>query len=311
MSRAGGLLTATLAGAFALSGCAALEQRSEPPLAAYFDCLRENEATLISAHRGGYAPGLPENAIETFQASVESGLVLLEMDVRRTADGVLVLLHDETLDRTTTGEGALAQLRLADLADMRLEDAAGQATSFAVPTLDQALAWSKGRAIVQLDVKRGVPFAPVVAAVRRAGAEERTVIITYNVKDAAEVHRLAPDLMISASVDAPEDLDALLLEGVNPARILAWTGNRAPNPALWTALRAKGVEPMFGTLGGRDSLDAQIEQSGDDGAYATITADGSLTVLGTNRAPRAKAALQSAGLGAVRSQACDIRPVLE
>ena len=65
----------------------------------------ETAPILVSAHRGGPVPGLPENAVETFEYALNHAPALIETDVRRTADGVLVLMHDETLDRTTTGTG--------------------------------------------------------------------------------------------------------------------------------------------------------------------------------------------------------------
>ncbi len=60
---------------------------------------------LISAHRGGPVIAYAENAIRTFQRSVEAGAAIIECDVRQTKDGYLILMHDRSLDRTTTGRG--------------------------------------------------------------------------------------------------------------------------------------------------------------------------------------------------------------
>jgi len=246
--------------AVGLAACAPASQADErsgstaAPLApqdlpSFFDCLRERRATIVSAHRGGPGPGYPENALETLQRTAGLAPVALEVDVGRTKDGVLVLLHDDTLERTSTGAGRLADTTFADLADVRLKDPDGRVTAFAIPTLAEALAWAKGRAVLQLDVKRGVPFAEVIAAVRSAGAEENALIITYNDRDAAEVHRLAPELYLSASARSAEDLAALKLAGVSLVSVGGWTGTRDADPSVFTALAAQGVEVKFGTLG--------------------------------------------------------------
>src|SRR5690606_35917448 len=100
---------------------------------------RPGAPVLVSAHRGGPRPGLPENALATFEYALNFAPALLETDVRRTADGTLVLLHDETLDRTTTGAGPVAARTLADLRTLYLLDPEGTATPHRIPTLAEAL----------------------------------------------------------------------------------------------------------------------------------------------------------------------------
>lgn len=261
---------------------------------AAFDCVRERGTTLISAHRGGPQSGLPENALETFAASVAAGVWLLEVDVRRTADGALVLMHDDTLERTTNGAGLMSAISLMGFSELRLKDNDGALTGFAPPTLEAALDWAAGRAVLQLDVKRGVALRDVAEAVRKAGAEDRVVLIVYTLADAALAARVAPEMMISASIDAPSDLADLSAAGVDPRRVLAWTGTRTPDPALWASLRERGVEPMFGTLGGADSLDRRFAAEGRDQAYADLSRNG-LAVIGTDRPRQALAAVGAAG----------------
>ena len=69
---------------------------------------RPGADVLVSAHRGGPRPGLPENSLPAFDHALNYAPALLETDVRRLADGTFVLLHDDTLDRTTTGTGEVA-----------------------------------------------------------------------------------------------------------------------------------------------------------------------------------------------------------
>jgi glycerophosphoryl diester phosphodiesterase len=123
-------------------------------LPAYFDCLREGGFTMASAHRGGAGAGFAENAIPTFEHTLRSApQAFLEVDVARTRDGVLVLMHDDSVDRTTTGAGDVSSLT---------------ATQFSA-----------------LDMKRGVSYEDVAREVREANAMDRVVSITYSVDGAA------------------------------------------------------------------------------------------------------------------------------
>lgn len=246
-----------LAALLLLAACAAPAQAPAEPspalapenLSGFFDCVRQRGAALISAHRGGPAPGYPENALETLQHTSALAPVALEVDVARTADGVLVLLHDDTLERTTTGQGRLADLRFAQLAEVRLRDPDGRVTEYRIPRLADVLAWAKGRAILQLDIKRSAPLEEVAAAVREAGAENSVLIITYSRADAARLQALAPELHLSASVRTQRDLAALRAAGVDLRRVMGWTGTEAPDEGVFETLRAAGVEPSFGSLG--------------------------------------------------------------
>ena len=72
----------------------------EGDLNTFFDCLDDAGLALVSAHRGGPAEGLPENALETLQATLASVPAMMEIDVAQSADGVLFLMHDDRRDRT-------------------------------------------------------------------------------------------------------------------------------------------------------------------------------------------------------------------
>ena len=144
---------------------------------------------MLVAHRGG-AKLAPENTLPAFRAAVtEWGADMLELDVRLTADGQVVVIHDETVDRTTDGRGSVSDLTLAEIrtldAGYRFVDLEGQ-TSFrgkgvTVPTLDEVLdacpsVW------VNAEAKEAAVAGPLVEVVRRRGE-------TYRVLVAAEHER--------------------------------------------------------------------------------------------------------------------------
>src|SRR5690606_23891146 len=108
---------------------------------------------FVSAHRGGPRKGFPENCIATFENTLTHGPAILEIDPRYTRDGHIVLMHDPTLDRTTSGTGKVADHTLAEIRALRLKDTEGNLTDFGVPTLDEALQWAKGKTVLVIDAK--------------------------------------------------------------------------------------------------------------------------------------------------------------
>lgn len=98
---------------------------------------------IIVAHRGLHERH-PENSLAAFAAAWEQGIVWCECDVQLSADGVEVVIHDQTLDRTTTGKGPVARQSWARLARMRLRGMDGKPTDQRIPSLDQALRAPRG-----------------------------------------------------------------------------------------------------------------------------------------------------------------------
>jgi glycerophosphoryl diester phosphodiesterase len=252
------------------------------PLAARLDCLREAGGVLVIGHRGGPTRDYPENAIETFDRTLKAGTPAMELDIAQTRDGVLMLMHDDELDRTTTGEGLVSDHSWDEISKLKLETY-NKATDFAPPTLAAALDWAvRNNALVELDKKRSTSFDPIIAAVRAAKAENNVFIITYTDEQAVEVHQKAPDLVITATVNSIAHLDELLIKGVKADRLVAWTGTEKPDPALWKELAGRGVESAFGTLGPRSkSLDGKYWDDDDGSEYDALVESG-LPILVTD-----------------------------
>jgi len=238
----------------------------------------ENRVPLVSAHRGGPATDYPENAIETFQRVASKMPAIIECDIALTKDSVLVLMHDETLDRTTTGKGKVNQHTLAELKELHLKDPAGTVTNYRIPTLEETLKWGIGKVLFTLDVKRNVPYQLVVDAVRKTKAEAYVVIITYSANQAAVVHNLAPDLMISASIKNVEDLVRLNDLDVPDTRLVAFIGTSQADKKLTDLLHQHGILCILGTIG---NLDRQAQRRGEQ-VYAEYIENGA-DILSTDR----------------------------
>lgn len=284
-------VTSLAALAALLSGCGggptaagATPPSGPPALAVYFDCVRER-GVAISAHRGQSADDQPENSIMAIEATGRAiRNAIVEIDAVLTRDGRLVLMHDDSLDRTTTGSGKVADLTLAEVQAARLTAPDGTQTDEAPPTLAEALA-AAGRvgAIASIDLKPADEAATLILAravveeVRRVGAADRVILITYSPETARAVAALAPEMMISAGAKTPD-----ALTGLDREQILGWTGAGAPDPDLWKSLKAFGVEAQFGTLGpaGR-RLDDVYAADGNPSEYRDLYANG-VTVIATD-----------------------------
>jgi len=252
-------------------------------LARLFDCVREEGGVLIAAHRGGPAPGFPENAVETFQHALDAGIPMMEIDVAESRDGVLFLMHDRSLTRTTTGQGPVADTSWNEISQLRLVDNEGRVTSFNPPALAEALEWAvETGAILELDRKETTSFRNIIGEVRAAGAENNVIIITYSDEQAWQVAEIAPDLMMTAGVGNRQHEAALLDGGVDPDKLVAWTGTREPSFGKWRGLASKNIESAFGTLGRPgERLDDQYWADGDPSEYVSLIENG-LVLLATD-----------------------------
>ncbi len=264
------------------------------PLPAFFDCVRESDGMLIASHRGGPAPGYPENAIETMQYGTDLGIVIHEIDVAESQDGVLFLMHDRSLGRTTTGGGAVAETDWDVIQTLNLKDNDGKITAFTPPKLTDVLLWAKEKGVVvELDKKPTTSFRNIISLVRAAGAEQNVILITYNDNQATEVARLAPDLMMTAGLNSRDHQEELEAAGVDFTKVIAWMGTRNPNPRAFAAIGNRGVETAFGTLGRpAERLDTEYWADGNPSEYIDL-AEGGLTMLATDEAYRVAEALDT------------------
>jgi glycerophosphoryl diester phosphodiesterase len=259
-------------------------------LGSEMDCLREKHLAVVAAHRGQADPSAPENAMSSFRATLAAGVPFLEIDVARTSDAVLALMHDDTLDRTTTGSGAVSERPWAEIQRAKLKRADGTVLDEGVPTLGEALAWGKqAGARFEIDVKRTTPFNEVIAAVKAADMEDRVLIVTYTLEDAVTVHRLDGEVMISVTLDSPQAIDAAR-KVIDPQRMLGWTGTSAPETRPFDALRDAGIEPIFGTLGRPgERLDDRYAADRDPSEYRGLVRAGVVMIASDTAAAAQRA----------------------
>lgn len=233
---------------------------------------------LVSAHRGGPTKGFPENCTATFANTIKYIPAIIETDIALSKDSVLVMMHDNTLNRTTTGKGEIGNYTYKELQQFNLKDTEGNVTSFKIETLDEVLQWGTNKVIYTLDVKRGVPMKMIVDAVRRNKAERNAMIITYNANQAAEVAKLAPDLLISVSARGKKDIKRMEKLGVNVNNMVSFVGTTEPNKETYEYLRSRNISSILGTMG---NIDKSAVAKGDELYYKLI--ENGANVLSSDR----------------------------
>ncbi|MBS7321497.1 MAG: glycerophosphodiester phosphodiesterase family protein, partial [Myroides sp.] len=190
---------------------------------------------------------------------------IIETDIAMTKDLVLVLMHDDKLDRTTTGTGFVSDYTYSELQEFYLKDYQKTKTSYKIPTLDEALQWGKGKVVYTLDVKRGVPYEKVIESIRKNNAEAYSIVITYNANQARAFHKLAPDIWLSVSANGKEDIQRLKEYKVNTDKVVAFVGTAEPSTQTIAYMKSQNIPMILGTLG---NLDKSAKVNGDQLYYS-------------------------------------------
>jgi len=191
-------------------------------------------------------------------------------------------MHDDTLERTTTGSGVLADMTYTELTGFELVDVDGAPTGEAIPSLEAALAYLDGRGIAQVDLK-DITIEEIATALEARDAVDRAVVITYTMADALALHERLPGVVVSVGVGSPEDLETLRAEGVDLSRVTAWLGLGTGNPDLDAALAEAGIETSYGDF--RAERDGVID-------YSVMASNGA-EVISVDDVPAAASALDA------------------
>ncbi len=135
---------------------------------------RDCSSVIVASHRGDWR-NFPENSLEAIDNAIKMGVDIVELDVQRTKDGQLILMHDQTLNRTTTGKGAIADTTLAYIKTLKLKNGCAIRTIHNVPTLEEALLHAKGKVMLNLD-KADRYFEQVYELMKKTGTTKQIVM---------------------------------------------------------------------------------------------------------------------------------------
>lgn len=227
---------------------------------------------IISGHRGGTEKGFPENSLEAFENTLKYTPAFYEIDPRLTKDSVIVLMHDATLDRTTTGKGKVGDYTYDELKKLYLKDVNGNITSYRIPTLLEAIEWARGKTILNLD-KKDVPMEMTAAIIKKHDATAFVMVTVHNADQALFYYKKNKLQMFSAFVKTPNDLKPYEEAGIPHNQMIAYIGPdiKPSNQQMYTLLHAKGIRCMISSAPTYDKLTTKEERAA---AYRAIIKDG-------------------------------------
>ncbi|RYY58190.1 MAG: glycerophosphodiester phosphodiesterase family protein [Chitinophagaceae bacterium] len=168
---------------------------------------------MVAAHRSDWR-NAPENSMPALEKAIAMGADIAELDLKKTKDGVLVIMHDKTIDRTTSGKGKPEDFTLAEIRKFRLKNGLGRVTEDSIPTFEQYLDLAKGKII--LDVDKGYDYFPdVVKMLRDKDMVEQAIINIDDNSTLDEVEQkhglVAADLWLMPIVQCSDSAKARLL----------------------------------------------------------------------------------------------------
>ncbi len=197
----------------------------------------------MASHRGSVSQA-PENTLAAFRWAEAAGADLVEADLRVSADGRLVVIHDARVDRTTNGRGKVSRLPLSTLKD--LDAGNGQP----IPTFAETLAFVRTSDLqLLLDVKDSerIEAQALIAAIKGQTVQQQVLIGSRSAQLVSDLKARAPELRVLAMVPDVASIDEFLARDVDAVRLWARWVRR--DPALVDTVRRSGAEVWLTTGG--------------------------------------------------------------
>ena len=174
-----------------------------------FQQTQPSKAILTSAHRGEHLQH-PENSLPAIQAAIEAGMDFVELDIRTTSDGRLILMHDRTVDRMTNGKGTVESMTFADIRKLDLGARfPGRFPDLQIPTFDEALALAKGKIGIYVDTKSAAP-KDLVDAIDRHEMGAHVMFWSEQPDFLKQISELRPGWILMPQAFNPENVRTLI-----------------------------------------------------------------------------------------------------
>jgi glycerophosphoryl diester phosphodiesterase len=226
---------------------------------------------VVVAHRG-LAPGYPENTLPAFRHALELGVGFIELDLRMTKDGIPVVIHDDTVDRTTDGQGEVGTFTLAEI--KKLDAGSLASPRFAgerIPTLKETLELVTslgGKALLDIKSSTDLDCEKVVRLVEHYNAVNDVIVGARTVKDVKLFRSLNPNIRILGFIGGTRDIKKFVAADVDIIRL--WPRWIRLYPPLVDQVHKLG-KPVWTTAGlaGREEL-AELIKGGVDGILTDL-----------------------------------------
>lgn len=251
---------------------------------------RNSRYVFVVAHRGDWRDA-PENSIQGMENAISMGVDMVELDIQRTKDGNFICMHDVTLDRTSTGKGAIKDYTTEELKQFVLRSGNGIKTRRRIPTLEEALITCKDRILINID-KGGTYIKEILPIIRKCGMEKQVIIKgKYPVAKVKEEYGADKDGMLYMPIinlwkkEAVESVDGFIQDFVPVAYELCFRKEEELDMNLVNKIVASGSKVWMNTLwdtlcAGHDDENALVE--GKDRHWGWILAH-KATMIQTDR----------------------------
>jgi len=168
------------------------------------------ERVLIAAHRATN-DHYPENSLEAITESIRIGIDIIEVDIRQSKDGEMVIMHDRTIDRTTNGNGKVDDYTLSELKSYNLIFN-NQATEYKIPTFEEVLQLTKGKILLDIDFKLEdmASIKKTYALIEKYGMEDQILFFLYDYKETPRLQQLNPKIRVMPRAYSRKDVKAIL-----------------------------------------------------------------------------------------------------
>ncbi|HEX5023803.1 MAG TPA: glycerophosphodiester phosphodiesterase family protein [Agriterribacter sp.] len=235
--------------------------------------LSQNKAPLpvlkynlaVIAHRGNHVH-VPENTVESVKEAIKSGADYVEVDLRTTKDGFLVIQHDATVDRMTNGTGKVSDIYFADIRKLKVADKEKTTSkTYRVPAFGEILKAAKGKINIYLDFKNA-DVTETYRQIQAAGMEKQVVVYVNSIPQYKEWKKIAPHVpVITSAMDEIKSKDELafflnqatievldnvyeqdMITTANDNGVAVWLDVEGDNegPEIWKETLQRGVQGM-------------------------------------------------------------------
>jgi glycerophosphoryl diester phosphodiesterase len=166
-----------------------------------------HDKIMVCAHRAT-ALDTPENSLAGIQKAIDNNTGMVEIDLRQTKDGELVLMHDATIDRTTNGTGNISNYTLQEIQQFNLYKENGTLTNEKIPTLKQVFEKTRGKIYINLDINDKAPFNRVYALAKQYGMLKQVQFYTKDNNLIRSILSTNEDLVVLPYVDNESEFNA-------------------------------------------------------------------------------------------------------
>ena len=222
---------------------------------------RAKEQAIVIAHRGGIAPGFPENSNLAFRRVTASAPVILELDIMATSDGINMVHHDSELDRTTTGKGKFAEHTFQEIKALKLRDQSNRIIEEEVLKFDDFLKEFSGNTFLMLDMKSPSNDREIVEAVMAHDMLQSTIFIAYSLKQAIKIRAANPNTILALGVPDTNKITAIAKYNLATKPYIALMGNIQQSVEQFQQPELKEHFITVGSYLGDNPTDAQLEVS--------------------------------------------------